>query len=182
MFANTKRKAKPLKSWKGLYAFFRAFPLRLLKNLTFTISKSIFITYNTSLYNISYIKTSIFLTLHLNIISLLFFIISHSPLVSLSHCLSIFLNPVKLLPPSNICSQNLHGLSFSSSSPINHGHSHSHSHHHQPPKKKPTAQTEKLLPLSDICSQNLHGLSFSSSSPLTTATATAITTNHNLNP
>ena len=128
---------------------FRAFPSKLLKNLAFTISKTNFITYNTSLYNIPYIKTSIFLTLHLNILSLLFFIhffiISHSPSLSLSlsHCLSIFLTPVKLLPPSAICSQNLHGLSFSSSSPINHGHSHNHTHHHQPQPQPPTTKKKK---------------------------------------
>ena len=110
----------------------RAFLSRILKNLAFTISKPIFITYNTPFYNIPYNKTSIFLTLHLNIISLLLFIffISHSPSVSLSHYLSIFLNPVRLLPPSDICSQNFRGLSFSSSSLINHGHSHNHGHHH----------------------------------------------------
>ena len=52
----------------------RAFPSKFLKNLAFTISKTNFITYSTPLYNITYIKTSIFLTLHLNILSLLFFI------------------------------------------------------------------------------------------------------------
>ena len=51
----------------------RACPSSILKDLVFTISKTNFITYNTPLYNIPYIKTSIFLTLHLNIISLLIF-------------------------------------------------------------------------------------------------------------
>ena len=120
----------------------------LLKYLAFTISKPIFITYNTLFYNIIYIKTSIFLTLYLNILPFLFFIhffiISHSLFVSLSHCFSIFLNLVKLLPPSDICSQNLHGLSFSSSSLINHGHGHSHSHHHQPQPQPPTPKKKKI--------------------------------------
>ena len=52
----------------------RAFLSRILKNLAFTISKPIFITYNTLLYNIHHIKISIFLTLRLNILFLLFFI------------------------------------------------------------------------------------------------------------
>ena len=123
----------------------RAFLSRILKNLAFTISKPIFITYNTPFYNIPYIKTSIFLTLHLNIISLLLFIffISHSPSVSLSHYLSIFLNPVRLLPPSDICSQNFRGLSFSSSSLINHGHSHNHGHHHHQPQPQPPTTKKK---------------------------------------
>ena len=124
----------------------RAFLSRILKNLAFTISKPIFITYNTPFYNIPYIKTSIFLTLHLNIISLLLFIffISHSPSVSLSYYLSIFLNPVRLLPPSDICSQNFRGLSFSSSSLINHGHSHNRGHHHhQPQPQPPTTKKNK---------------------------------------
>ena len=46
----------------------------MLKNLAFTISKTNFIIYNTSFYNIASIKTSIFLTFYLKIISLLFFI------------------------------------------------------------------------------------------------------------
>ena len=56
----------------------------MLKNLAFTISKTNFIIYNTSFYNITSIKTSIFLTFYLKIISLLFFIFPLSLL-----CLSV---------------------------------------------------------------------------------------------
>ena len=56
----------------------------MLKNLAFTISKTNFIIYNTSFYNIASIKTSIFLTFYLKIISLLFFIFPLSLL-----CLSV---------------------------------------------------------------------------------------------
>ena len=75
----------------------RAFPSTILKNLAFTISKTNFITYNKSLYNIPSIKTSIFFfTFHLNIISLLFFI--HIFILSLSLSLSLstqlFLTPL----------------------------------------------------------------------------------------
>ena len=79
----------------------RAFPSTLLKHLAFTISKSNFITYNTPLYNIPYIKTSIFLTLHLNILSLSFFILLLSFSVSLSS-VSLFHNPA---PPATISTQ-----------------------------------------------------------------------------
>ena len=126
------------KKWSKLVG--ESIPIKTSKNLTFNILKPIFITYNTPLYNISYIKNSIFLIFHLNILSLLFFI-HFFYYFSLSHCLSIFLNLVKLLPPSDICSQNLHGLTFSSSSPINHSHSHSHSHHHQPQTQPPKKKT-----------------------------------------
>ena len=51
----------------------RAFLSSILKNLAFTLSKPIFITYNTPHYNTTYIKTSIFLPFHLNNVSLLFF-------------------------------------------------------------------------------------------------------------
>ena len=51
----------------------RAFPSTILKNLAFTILKPNFITYNTPLYNTTYIKTLCFLPFHLNIVSLLFF-------------------------------------------------------------------------------------------------------------
>ena len=43
------------------------------KNIVFSISKPNFIIYNTSHYNNTYIKTSIFLPFHLNNVSLLFF-------------------------------------------------------------------------------------------------------------
>ena len=104
--------------------FFIAFLSKFLKNLAFIISIHNFITYNTLFYNISYIKISIFLTLHLNILSLLFFIhffllfltlpMSLSPTISPSFSTrsrSFFLSLI-------FCSQNLHGLSFSSSSPL----------------------------------------------------------------
>ena len=74
----------------------RAFPLNILKNLAFTTSKTNFITYNTSLYNIPYIKTSIFLTLYLNILSLSFFIFFYSSFLDL--CLSLL--SVSLSQPS----------------------------------------------------------------------------------
>ena len=68
------------KKWSKLVG--ESIPIKTSKNLTFNILKPIFITYNTPLYNISYIKNSIFLIFHLNILSLLFFIIiSHSPTV-----------------------------------------------------------------------------------------------------
>ena len=83
----------------------------------------------------------------------IFLIIYHSPSVSLSHYLSIFLNSVKLLSPSIICSQNLHGLSFSWSSLINHGHN--HSHHHQPqPQPLTTKKKKKKKTHSTNCSKN----------------------------
>ena len=68
------------KKWSKLVG--ESIPIKTSKKLTFNILKPIFITYNTPLYNISYIKNSIFLIFHLNILSLLFFIIiSHSPTV-----------------------------------------------------------------------------------------------------
>ena len=51
----------------------RAFLSSILKNLAFTLSKPIFITYNTPHYNTTYNKTFIFLPFHLNNVSLLFF-------------------------------------------------------------------------------------------------------------
>ena len=60
------------------------FPSNILKKFRFSISRISFITYNASLYNILYIKTSIFLTLHLNILSLSFFIIFYSSSLCLS--------------------------------------------------------------------------------------------------
>ena len=60
--------------WLDFKTSLRAFTLRVLKILAYSIKKTNFIAFNTSLYNTSNIKTSIFLTLHLNIISLLFFI------------------------------------------------------------------------------------------------------------
>ena len=83
-------------SWYNCSNAIRAFLSRLLKNLAFTISKPIFI--NTPLYNIPYIKTSIFLTLNLNILSLSFFILPLSFSVSLSS-VSLFHN---LAPPATI--------------------------------------------------------------------------------
>ena len=41
----------------------RAFLSNMSKNIAFSISKPNFITYNTPLYNIIYIKTSIFFTI-----------------------------------------------------------------------------------------------------------------------
>ena len=126
----------------------RAFPSKFLKNLIFIISKINFITYNTPLYNISYIKTSIFLTLHLNILSLLFFIhflllfltlrMSLSPTISPSFSTrsrSFFISLI-------FCSQKLHGLSFSNSSPLitatatTTATTINHNLNPQPPKKK----------------------------------------------
>ena len=69
------------KKWSKLVG--ESIPIKTSKNLTFNILKPIFITYNTPLYNISYIKNSIFLIFHLNILSLLFFI----------HFLLLFLSP-----------------------------------------------------------------------------------------
>ena len=66
----------------------RAFTSRILKILAFSISKSHFITFKISLYNTLNIKTFIFLQLHLNIISLLFFI----PFFFF-HLVSLFLSP-----------------------------------------------------------------------------------------
>ena len=62
--------------FKGAFNLIRAFLSNMLKNIAFNISKSNFITYNTLLYNTTYIKTSIFfffLPFHLNNVSLLFF-------------------------------------------------------------------------------------------------------------
>ena len=73
---------------------FKAFPSKVLKNLAFSISKTNFITFNTSLYNTTYIKISIFLPLHLNILSLLFFIHFFSFLsLSLSFSTQLFSAP-----------------------------------------------------------------------------------------
>ena len=89
--------------------------------IAFSIYKPKFIAFNTSLYNTPNIKTSIFLTFHLNIFSLLFFI-HFLNYFSLFLChslpLSLHLSQQKLLPLSDICSQNLHSLSLSSSSPL----------------------------------------------------------------
>ena len=51
----------------------RAFLSNMSKNIAFSILKPNFIIYNTLLYNTTYIKTSIFLPLHLNNVSLLVF-------------------------------------------------------------------------------------------------------------
>ena len=69
--------------------FLRAFLSRLLKNLTFTLSKPIFITCNTPLYNTTYIKASIFFTISFKycffIIFQQFFYFSFLLCLSLSH-------------------------------------------------------------------------------------------------
>ena len=76
--------------------YLRAFSSTLIKNLAFIISKPNFITYKTPLYNILYIKTSIFLTLHLKILSLSLYIIFNSS----SLCLCLSLLCVSLSQPS----------------------------------------------------------------------------------
>ena len=48
----------------------RAFPPREVKFLAYIISKYYFLVFNISLYNTSYIKNSIFLPFHLNIVFL----------------------------------------------------------------------------------------------------------------
>ena len=159
----------------------RAFSSKLLKKLAFTISKTNFITYNTPLYNIPYIKTSIFLTLHLNILALLFFIHFYY-YFSLLLCLSLLLS-LHLSSPGLEASPSIWYLLSKPPWPelfklITSNHNHSHSYHH--PKKKTRGTNREASPSLWYCSQNLHGLSFSSSSPLTTTTTT--TTNHNLNP
>ena len=63
-----------LEGWPTSLSFLGAFFSSILKNLAFALSKPIFITYNTPIYNTTYIKTSIFfLQFHLNNVSLLFF-------------------------------------------------------------------------------------------------------------
>ena len=63
--------------------------IKTLKNLTFTLSKPIFITCNTPLYNTTYIKTSIFFTISFKycffIIFQQFFYFSSLLCLSLSH-------------------------------------------------------------------------------------------------
>ena len=71
-----KRKRKKRKRNEKENASFwhvRAFLSNMSKNIAFSISKPNFITYNTPLYNTTYIKTSSFLPFHLNSVSLLFF-------------------------------------------------------------------------------------------------------------
>ena len=138
----------------------RAFSSKLLKKLAFAISKTNFITYNTPLYNIPYIKTSIFLTLHLNILALLFFIHFYY-YFSLLLCLSLLLS-LHLSSPGLEASPSIWYLLSKPPWPelfklitSNHSHSHHPQPQPQPPttkKKKPMAQTEKLLLLYDICS------------------------------
>ena len=61
--------------FKGAFNLIRAFLSNMSKNIVFNISKSNFITYNTPLYNTTYIKTFFFfLPFHLNNVSLLFFL------------------------------------------------------------------------------------------------------------
>ena len=69
--------------FKGAFNLIRAFLSNMSKNIAFSISKSNFITYNTPLYNTTYIKTFFFLLFHLNII---YFFIFYS--ISLSVSLS----------------------------------------------------------------------------------------------
>ena len=75
-----KKKKKKRKTWKGKCS------INLNPN-THDILKSNFITYNTPLYNTTYIKISIFLLFYLNNVSLLFLIIFFLSLfcLSLSH-------------------------------------------------------------------------------------------------
>ena len=82
--------------WDLINTYIKAFWSKILKNLVFSISKTDFITYNTSLYNISYIKTSIFFFFNTSF-KHSFFIIFYSS--SLSHPVSLFLNPSP--PPAN---------------------------------------------------------------------------------
>ena len=84
------------KKWSKLVG--ESIPIKTSKNLTFNILKPIFITYNTPLYNISYIKNSIFLIFHLNILSLLFFI--HFLLLFLTLPLSFHLSQPGEASPS----------------------------------------------------------------------------------
>ena len=65
--------------------YLQSIPIKPSEKLAFVISKTNFITYNTSVYNILYIKTFIFLTLHLYIHSLLFFLLFLSLSLSLSN-------------------------------------------------------------------------------------------------
>ena len=110
----------------------RACPSSILKDLVFTISKTNFIIYNTPLYTIPYIKTSIFLTLHLNIISLLIFY-SFSLYLSLSF-VSLFLNPARwdqhIPPPPH---PTTHTTTTTST----------HHRHHQPDPPQPQTTIEK---------------------------------------
>ena len=69
----------------------RAFPSTILKNLAFTISKTNFIIYNKSLYNIPSIKTSIFFNIPFKYY---FFIIFYSLSLSLSLSTQLFLTPL----------------------------------------------------------------------------------------
>ena len=84
------------KKWSKLVG--ESIPIKTSKKLTFNILKPIFITYNTPLYNISYIKNSIFLIFHLNILSLLFFI--HFLLLFLTLPLSFHLSQLDEASPS----------------------------------------------------------------------------------
>ena len=106
-----------------LYEHVRAFPSKFLKDLAFAISKTNFITYNTSLYNIPYIKISIFNTLFKYSFFIIFysffllfltFLLSFSPTVSPSFSTQSRNFSLSLI----FCFQNLHGLSFSSSSTL----------------------------------------------------------------
>ena len=78
----------------------RAFHSTILKNLAFTISKPNFITYNTPLYNLPYIKTSNFFNTSFKYS---FFIIFYSSFLFL--CLSLLY--VSLSQPS-VASHHIH--------------------------------------------------------------------------
>ena len=86
----------------------RAILSTIVKNLAFTISKHYFYNFNTSFYNIPDIKTSIFLQLHLNIISFIifysFFVFIFFILSLWSHCLSLSLSVSLSLPLSFLVS------------------------------------------------------------------------------
>ena len=101
----------------------RACPSSILKDLVFTISKTNFITYNTPLYNIPYIKTSIFLTLHLNIISLLIF-----------YSFSLYLSLLCVSLSQSSAVRSTHTTTTTSNHPY-------HNHHIHPPSPPPTRST-----------------------------------------
>ena len=101
----------------------RACPSSILKDLVFTISKTNFITYNTPLYNIPYIKTSIFLTRHLNIISLLIF-----------YSFSLYLSFLCVSLSQSSATRSTH----TTTTTFNHLY---HNHHIHPPSPPPTKST-----------------------------------------
>ena len=79
----------------------RAFPSRESKFLIFTISKHYFLAFNTSLYNTSYIKDSIFFTASFKFFFILYMFLSLSSYMCLSLSLKthhFLLNPSKPTP------------------------------------------------------------------------------------